>query len=101
MSATILQISFAELCNLERLEHDIIVEIVNHEIVTPIRGDLAADWVFEASAVPVIKKAARLATDFEIDWIAVSMMIELMQQKEALERENAAYRLQLERFIEG
>lgn len=101
MSATILQISFAELCNLECLEHDIIVEIVNHEIVTPIRGDLAADWVFEASAVPVIKKAARLATDFEIDWVAVSMMIDLMQQKEALERENAAYRLQLERFIEG
>lgn len=72
-----------------------------HDIVTPIQGELAADWVFEASAVPVIKKAARLANDFEIDWVAVSMMIDLMQQKEALERENAAYRLQLERFIEG
>ena len=101
MSTTILHISFAELCELERIESDVIIDMVEHGIVKPIMGDHEADWVFEATTVHWIKKAVRLASDFEIDWIAVALVIDLMQQKEALERENQSYRLQLERFIES
>ena len=100
MTTTILHISFTELCELERIESDVIVSIVEHGIVKPIKGNQQDDWVFEATTVHWIKKAVRLANDFEIDWVAVALVIDLMQQKENLERENQSYRLQLERFIE-
>ena len=100
MNTTIIHITFAELCELERIESDILIELVGHGIVTPVSGQLATDWVFETNAVPWIKKAVRLAGDLELDWVAVALVIDLMQQKEALERENQNYRLQLERFIE-
>lgn len=101
MSTTILHISFAELCNLENIESHVIIDMIGNGIITPVQGVQEADWVFETSTVRWIKKAARLATDFEIDWIAVSLVIDLMQQKERLERQNEAYRLQLRRFIEN
>lgn len=100
MGTTKLHISFTELCELERIESDVIVSMVEHGIVEPIIGDQQDDWVFEATTVHWIKKAVRLANDFEIDWVAVALVVDLMQQKEALERENQNYRLQLERFID-
>lgn len=101
MSTTILQITFTELCELERIESDVILHMVEFGIVKPIKGEYEADWIFEATSVHWIKKALRLATDLEIDWVAVALIIDLMQKKEALERENQCYRLQLERFIEN
>ncbi|WP_101756763.1 chaperone modulator CbpM [Oceanicoccus sp. KOV_DT_Chl] len=101
MSAPILHISFTELCDLESIESDVIISMVEHGIVKPIEGEHETEWVFESTTVHWIKKAARLAADFEIDWVAVALIIELIQQREALERENELYRLQLERFIEG
>ena len=101
MNTTILQISFTELCALERIESKTIIDLVEHDIVKPIKGTCEEDWVFESTTVHWIKKATRLASDFEIDWIAVALVIDLMQQKEILERENQCYRIQLERFIES
>jgi chaperone modulatory protein CbpM len=101
MSTTIVQITFAELCELERIESDVIIHMVEYGIVKPIKGESEAEWIFESTTVHWIKKAARLAEDLEIDWIAVALIIELMQKKEVLERENQCYRLQLERFIEN
>lgn len=46
-----------------------------------------------------LKKALRLHQDLEIDWVAVAMVIDLMQEKEALQKENEAYQRQLKRFI--
>lgn len=100
MITTVLHISFTELCELEKVESDVIVSMVEHGIVEPIKGNQQDDWIFETTTVHWIKKAVRLAKDFEIDWVAVALVIDLMQQKEALERENQSYRLQLERFIE-
>ncbi|MFT6906190.1 MAG: chaperone modulatory protein CbpM [Oleiphilaceae bacterium] len=46
------------------------------------------------------KKALRLQQDLELDWIAVALIIDLMQQKELLLRENECFQQQLERFTE-
>ncbi|MGB5326459.1 MAG: chaperone modulator CbpM [Pseudomonadales bacterium] len=101
MSTTVLHISCSELCELEQIQTEVLVSIVEHGIAKPVEGRRETDWIFEASAVPWIKKAVRLAADLEIDWFAVALLIELMQQKEQLERENACYRSQLERFMES
>lgn len=101
MTQTLLTIACHELCELERIENDYLIEIVEYGIVHPMTGIDTEDWVFEVSHVRWIKKAVRLYQDLDIDWVAIAMVIELMQQKENLEKENARYQQQLERFLDA
>ena len=100
MTQTLVRVSLSELCQLEGIERDMVIEIVEYGIARPLPGLDAPEWVFETSSVHWIKKAVRLYRDLEIDWVAVAMVIDLMQQKEGLERENRRYQRQLERFVE-
>lgn len=89
-----------ELCQLERIEPDVVIEIVEYGIAQPVKGETTADWVFDTTTVHWIKKAVRLKQDLEIDWVAVALVIDLMQQKETLLRENKCVQNQLKRFVE-
>ena len=100
MTEIILNISLNELCQLEGIENTVIVKIVEYGIAEPIVGNDTANWVFDATSVHWIKKAVRLYQDLEIDWIAVAIIIDLMQKKETLEKENKLYKQQLRRFLE-
>ena len=101
MTQALLTISFSELCQFEGIRRDVIVDIVEYGIVVPVEGEEVSKWVFATDSVYWIKKAVRLYHDLEIDWVAVAMLIDLLQQKESLLQENRAYRQQLRRFIEG
>jgi chaperone modulatory protein CbpM len=96
-------ISFYELCQLEGIESQLVIEIVEYGIVMPLNkgtGEASEDqWLFDTGSVHWLKKALRLHQDLEIDWVAVAMVIDLMQEKEALQKENEAYQRQLKRFI--
>jgi chaperone modulatory protein CbpM len=48
-----------------------------------------------------LKKFIRLNRELEIDWVAVSMVIELLKQKEQLKQENQNLQRQLERFLKA
>ncbi|MCR8921277.1 chaperone modulatory protein CbpM [Dasania sp. GY-MA-18] len=100
MAEITLSLSINELCQLESIEREIIINIVEYGIAEPVAGQGSNDWVFDTSSVHWIKKAARLQRDLEIDWVAVALVIDLMQQKETLQQENLRYRHQLKRFIE-
>jgi chaperone modulatory protein CbpM len=89
-----------ELCQLERIDPKLVIEIVEYDIAQPMRGEKVDDWVFDTTTVYWIKKAVRLHLDLEIDWIAVALVIDLMQQKESLLRENERVQYQLKRFID-
>ncbi|WP_025563035.1 chaperone modulator CbpM [Psychromonas sp. SP041] len=102
-------ISLSELCQLERIESHHIIEIVENGIVKPIAKTISADatdnnkkpdWEFETASVYWIKKAVRLHQDLEIDWLAVALLIDLIQQRDALQKENAFFKQQLSRFTE-
>lgn len=56
--------------------------------------------MFETASVYWIKKAVRLHQDLEIDWLAVALLIDLIQQRDALQKENAFFQQQLSRFTE-
>ena len=100
MTVSVTQLSVSELCQLERIEKNLVVEVVEHGIASPLMGQSSRDWVFDGTTVHWIKKAVRLHQDLEIDWIAVSLVIDLLQQKESLEQENERYRAQLGRFMD-
>jgi len=104
MSETLFSISFEELCQAEGIEVELIIEIVEYGIVKPInkRSEQThyEQWLFDTGAIHWLKKALRLRQDLEIDWVAIAMVIDLMQEKEALQKENECYQRQLRRFIE-
>lgn len=99
MTESLLTVSLYELCQIERVEQATIIAIVDYDIVKPIEGDDVIDWVFDATSVHWIKKAVRLHQDLEVDWVAVALVIELLQQNESLQRENARYQQLLARFM--
>lgn len=105
MTEKLFSISFNELCQLENIDSQLIVELVEYEIVIPITAsaDRASkeQWQFDTGSLQWIQKAVRLHHDLEIDWVAVAVVIDLMQQKEALQKENESYQHQLGRFWLG
>lgn len=105
MSETLFSISFEDLCQVEGVEGELIVEIVEYGIVMPINNQSEharyEQWLFDTGAIHWIKKALRLRRDLEIDWVAIAMVIDLMQEKEALQKANESYQRQLRRFIKN
>jgi chaperone modulatory protein CbpM len=93
-------ISLSELCQLERIESHHIIEIVENGIVKPIANANSEDWEFETTSVYWIKKAVRLHQDLEIDWLAVALLIDLIQQRDALQKEKEFFKQQLSRFTQ-
>ena len=98
MTDIVLGISLIELCQYEGLTEQLIAEVVEHGIAQPVSGNERVEWVFETASVHWLRKAVRLHNDLEIDWVAVAMVIDLLQKNEALQRRNECYEQQLRRF---
>jgi chaperone modulatory protein CbpM len=99
MTDVILKISMRELCQSQRISQELLVEVVDYGIATPVEGCRQDEWVFDYNAVHWLKKAIKLNKDLEIDWVAVAMVIKLLKQRETLERENQQLLQQLKRFV--
>lgn len=99
MSDILLKVSLHELCTQEGITETIVVEVVEHGIVEPLEGKDFNDWVFESSSVHWMKKAIRLYHDLDIDWVSIAMVIDLLQQKDSLLRENECLKTQIGRFV--
>lgn len=93
------EILFEELCQIEGIEDDQVIDVVEYGIVEPLGRTREGQWIFETRSVAWIKKAVRLHLDLDIDWVAVGMVIELLQQKSDLEKENKRMSQLLERFV--
>ena len=100
MTEILLKVSVKELCQIESINEQIIIEAVDYGIAKPRGGRSVTEWVFDTNSVHWLKKAIRLHQDLEIEWLAVAMLIELLQQNESLEREKQSIQQQLERFLQ-
>lgn len=98
MTEIVFHISLTELCQYEGFTENLIVQAVDYGIAQPVAGNDVADWVFDTASVYWLQKAVRLYYDFEIDWIAVAMLIDLLQENEALLKQNDCFEQQLKRF---
>ena len=99
MSEIVLKVTLEELCQHEGINEKMIIDIVEHGIAEPLGGGVSTEWVFETSSVYWVKKAIRLYRDLEIDWHAVAMVVNLLQQNDMLLKENRQLRSQLNRFL--
>ncbi len=99
MTTEIVHITVREFCECEGVSEQQVVTIVEQGIAQPLRGTDSHDWVFDAASTAWMKKALRLHRDFELDWFATAMLVDLLRQKEALHRENRVLRRRLQRFL--
>ena len=99
MTTSVTIITIGELCEREGVSRAELLQLVDYEIARPLAGDAAEDWVFDVAGALWIKRALRLQRDLELDWAAVAMLVDLLREREQLERENRCLRQRLERFL--
>jgi chaperone modulatory protein CbpM len=99
MNTSILRITVREFCEREGISEQQVVTIVEHGIARPAAGRSAAEWEFDTATAMWMQKALRLHRDLDLDWVATSMLVDLLRQRERLHRENRQLRQQLRRFL--
>lgn len=85
------------------LETRYVVELVEAGIVEPDleqSGEAPQDWQFDANMLSRMQRACRLYRDLELDWAATALVLDLLAEKERLQRENQRLDRLLRRFIE-
>jgi chaperone modulatory protein CbpM len=96
MTSTIVNITFEELCQIENISPEVILDIIDYGIVTPVSGSSKSDWSFDIASIVWFKKAVILYKELDIDWIGIAMIIELLKQKQNLILENQSLRRRLD-----
>jgi chaperone modulatory protein CbpM len=94
-----LNISISEFCQSGEVSKQLIYELVEFGIATPNEWRSEEYWIFDNASAHWLKKAIRLNRELEIDWVAVTMIIELLKQKELLQLENQQLQCQLQEFL--
>lgn len=93
-----LKVSFTEICQAVDLSEKTVVELVEHDIVQT-QGDEEGTWFFDVAMVSVAKRAVRLRRDLDLDWSAIAMVLELVEQRDQLKAENESLKRMLQRFL--
>lgn len=94
-----LHIAIDELCQDANINEEAIAELVDYGIAAPKHGATLSEWVFDLETAHWIKKAITLNQQLLLDWVAISMLIDLMKEKEKLIQENAQLKLSLNRWL--
>ena len=93
-----LKVSFTEICQALDSSEQTVVELVKHDIVKT-QGEEDGKWVFDVAMVSVAKRAVRLRRDLDLDWSAIAMVLELVEQRDQLKAENESLKRMLQRFL--
>ena len=93
-----LGMSVTEICLETNLEEVDCLEIVECGIVAPA-GNEPRDWRFDESMLGTMTKAVRLQKELHLEWSAVALIINLIEEREQLQTENEILRRQLQRFL--
>lgn len=97
MSSLIMQLNIHEFCQYAELPQTVLLEIVDHGIIEP-RGSSPEQWLFDANALALVKRAFRLQAELQIEWAGVALALQLLDELEQLRAENSHLRRRLARF---
>ncbi|MBF7731034.1 chaperone modulator CbpM [Pseudomonas sp. N040] len=98
-SSLIVQLSLHEFCQRAELPEQSLLELVEHGIIEP-SGPAPEQWLFDAGALAIARRALRLQRELEIEWAGVALALQLLDELEQLRAENTLLRRRLSRFEE-
>ncbi len=93
------QLSLAECSQLMEVSTECLVEIVEHGIVEP-DSPRPEQWRFDTAALGRLRQAMRLQHELHLDWQAVAVALDLLDEVSRLRAENRRLQLRLQRFIQ-
>lgn len=93
-----IEISLTEICRAVDLSEQHFIQLIEHDIVHP-KGEAQNAWFFDVAMVSVAKRAVRLHRDLELDWAAIAVIVELIEQRDQLKAENESLKRRLRRFL--
>jgi chaperone modulatory protein CbpM len=89
-----------ELCRCSEITELILFELVEHNIAIPLRGDEIHTWLFSVATLIQVKKATRIQRDLALDWPALSIILQLIEERDVLVQQNRLLEEQLDKFIQ-
>ena len=93
-----IEIRLTDICNELQLSEAVCVELVSCGVVSPL-GNKPDEWIFDLSMVSLVRRAIRLRRELELEWSAVAMVINLLEEREQLRSENETLQQRLDRFL--
>jgi chaperone modulatory protein CbpM len=93
------ELTLDDMCDAVELPQQTFIKLVEHGILNP-RGEQPAEWTFDLTMVSIARKATRLHRDLALNWAAVAIVVDLIEEREQLQAENEALNQQLQRFLQ-
>ncbi len=72
-----------ELTQMGNISEAVIIEMHEHGIIEP-QGETQDKWIFTSRSVIRFKKAMRLHHDLDINWAGISLVLDLIEQRDEL-----------------
>lgn len=91
--------SIHELCQAAEISSIHVIDIVEHGILAPL-GESPEEWVFDVTMLCLLRRASRLHFDLELEWAAVALILDLLDDRENLLNENTHLQQRLDRFLQ-
>jgi len=95
----IVELDMKEFCQVADMPAAYVIEIVEHGILEP-QGHQPDDWLFDAYALAMARRAVKLRRDLELEWEGVALALTLLDELEASRAENRMLRQRLGRFLQ-
>mgnify|MGYP003700556703 CR=1 FL=1 len=91
-------LKLSEVCHELNLPREACEELVELGIVQP-QGKRPEEWAFDITSVSVIRRASRLRRDLDLDWSAVALVVNLLEERDQLRAELETLQQRLDRFL--
>ncbi len=84
-----IEIGLEDITRMCGVRAELIIEMVNHGVLHPA-GARYSEWRFSSPSVNRVSRAIRLRRDLELNWPAVALAIELLDELHDLRRRHRA-----------
>lgn len=74
-----------ELCRFCNADSAWVIELVEHGALDP-KGNARTEWTFHAASIARARKARRLQRDFEVNAAGIAIILDLLEERDALRR---------------
>ena len=83
-------LSLQDLCRFCQADEAWVIEMVEHGVLDPI-GGTSSNWRFVGTSIRRAKKARRLSRDLGVNTAGVALVLDLLDERDAVMRRLAQY----------